>query len=276
MIGIFIMTMSKKPSKKNQPKGKHIVGNLSPEIIRELPSLAGLHIKIEPSNRNAKTRRPKRKYTYEITDINTLKKDLEGKKKIAAMINPAPTSLDHYLSVSDPSDAIRSIRKVVLEHLIQTARLTGQDVNEALLDANQIKAFLEGLELLDADRVEHAKAFFFNSILMFAKLPLDPRREIELMIKALAEVQKALPKRKPGRKEDETLTRAWRRIDFDQMKHRDAYKLYMMENGIDAYDQNEFKVFQEKIRKKRLVEKQKQARQKVAAEMKRRRQNSSS
>src|SRR5689334_16264873 len=111
------MSASKRASKKRQPKGKHTVGKLSQKIIEEIPSLAGLRTTVESSSRNAKTRRPKRKYTIEVTDINKLKKDLEGKKKIAAMISPAAaaTSLDHYLSVSDPSDAIRNARMVFLE-----------------------------------------------------------------------------------------------------------------------------------------------------------------
>ena len=273
------MSASKKSSKKKTSKGRHTAKKHSQEIFGGLPPFAGLNIKIEPSKRRAKTQEPKQKCTFEITDSKALEKDLEIKKKLAAMF-VAPnnvSTLESYLSSSDPSDALRKARMSFLEFPFQVARLAGEDINKELLNTDKVKAFIEGLELSDSERVEHAKAYFLTSILMFAKLPLDPRREIEFMIEALVQVQKVLPKRKPGPKEDMLIAEAWKKIDREGMKPREAYKFYMNALGVQKFLYgSDYKVFLEKIRKKRSEEKKKQARKAVTTKTKQKRRNSDS
>ena len=154
----------------------------------------------------------------------------------------------------------------MLELPVQLATLTRKDADKKLPD--KIRAFVEGSELSASDRVKQAKNDFLFSILLHAKLPLDPREEIKFMIDALEEVQKALPKRKPGRKEDQSITQAWKRIDFEKMKYREAYRLYMLENSIKDFNRYAFQAFQDRIRKKRSEEKKKQAKKTVAANIK--------
>lgn len=264
--------MADELSKRKKPsKGNSAVRGLSQEILGRVPVFDGLKTKVD-SRKSRKAAGQKQILTLEVTDAVALEKDLELKKKLADVFSPS--SLESYLASSDPSDALRKARMLYIELLRQVAAQTGEDSSK--MSADNVRAFVEGLQLTPSERVERAKGLFLVSILTHAKLPLDPRQEMKLMIDALEQVQKALPKRKPGRKEDQSLTRAWRRIEFDKIGHKETYQLYMIENGIEAFYQNDFKAFQEKIRKKRSEEKKKQAKRTVAAKSKERRQNSGS
>lgn len=256
---------TKKPSKRKRDK-RH-----SQETLGQVSPFAGLNIEVAPHKSRAKTGGQKQIYTFQVTDPDALEKDIKLKEKLASMLQPS--TLESYLASSDPSDALRKARMAWLELMLQLPS-TSEDTNKTSPD--KVTEFVEGLQFSASDRIEEAKAHFFYSIFLHARLPLDPRREIEFMIDALEQVQKVLPKRKPGRKEDASVTRAWRRIEFDKMSHRESYKLYMIDNDIEAFNRNDFKAFQEKIRKRRSEEKKKQAKRAVATKRKARHRNSSS
>jgi hypothetical protein len=208
------------------------------------------------------------------TDFNILEKEMEIKKRLAAMFTI--TSIESYLSSNDPSNALREVRKTYLNLLIQAATLAGEETPNPK-EPDKAKAFIEGLSFSKSERIQELKGYFLARLLLFAKLPLDPRDEIELMIKALEEVRKTLPKRKPGRREDEFIKKAWLRIDRENTPHRKAYESYRQEMGLpENYLPAEFKEFQAQIRKKRSEENKKQGEKKVANKSKLQRRNSGS